>query len=156
MTMKLKVQHLMDSMLLISEIIRDNRPMPQKGKYRLSRMHAKFLPEFERINLARNEMIKSYDTPQMIPNPAYKGKLIEVGNAELASIEPQFIKSPTEFMVPAEKLEEFTKKWMDFAAEEIEVDVEPIPLEQLCLSDNSVDGSITAHEFSVLGDLVKE
>jgi hypothetical protein len=57
--------------------------------------------------------------------------------------------------VPADKMPEFTAAWAEIAAQEIEVDVQPIPLSQLDLGDG-VDGSIEANEFIVLGDLVSE
>lgn len=155
MTMKLKVSHLMDATLVINAIASENRPMPQKGKYRIARMSAKLTAEFEIINRKRNEMITAYNTPQMMPNPAYKeGAVVEGTN--VVELPPRFIPSPTEFMVPADKLAEFTAAWAEIAAEEIEVNVEPIPLGQLCLEGNDKDGSITAQELTILGDLVSE
>ena len=47
----------MDMTLLISQIIREGRQMPQKGKYRLARMHSKLMVEFTTINAQRDEMI---------------------------------------------------------------------------------------------------
>lgn len=153
MTMKLKVSHLMDATLVINAITSENRPMPQKGKYRIARMSAKLTAEFEIINRKRNEMITAYNTPQLMPNPAYN----EAATGTVDDpITPKFIKSPTEFMVPADKLAEFTAAWAEIAAEEIEVNVEPIPLSQLSLEGNDKDGSITAQELTILGDLVSE
>lgn len=139
--MKLTIQQVMDSTLLISAIIRDARPMPQKGKYRLARMHAKLLPEFTTINAQRDEMIKAYGVHQTIKN-----KDPETG-AETD------VESP-EFMVPADKMPEFTAAWKTLASETLDIDVEAIPLDQLDLGN--VDGSIEASELIVLADLVKE
>lgn len=159
MSMKLKVQHLMDATLVISEIIRDNRPMPQKGKYRLARMHPKLNAEFLVINAKRDEMIKAYDHHPMVPNPANnmsdEAREFEASQGNVSQLVPKTIPS-AQWSVPEDKLAEFQKLWEEVAEEEIEVDVEPIPLAQLCFDDPNIDGSITGHEFIVLGDLVKE
>lgn len=150
MAMKLKLQHLMDATMALRGIIDRNDPMPQKGKYRVARMYDKLEREFQIINKRRNEMITAYNTPQMILNPAWKP------DGSVSPDVPQFISSPTEFMVPPDKLPEFTQAWEEIGKEEIEVDVQPIPLEQLCLADPKVDGGIAANELIVLGDLVAE
>lgn len=134
--MKLKVQQVMDAVLTLSKIIRDARPMPQKGKYRLARMHAKLLPEFTTINDKRDELIKAYDHHPMEM----------VDGVECAS---------QNFAVPADKMAEFGANWKEIADEEIEIDVEPMPLAQLDLGD-AADGSIEASELIVLGELVKD
>lgn len=152
MTMTLKVQHLMDATLVISQIIREQRPLPQKGNYRLARMHDKLNREFLIINAKRDEIIKSYETHALVPNPAYQPD--ESGS--VASDVPQFIEDPNNYMVPADKLEEFQKRWEEIGSEEIEVDVQPIPLEQLCFADPNAEASISGHEFIVLGCLVAE
>lgn len=124
--MKLKVQHVFDATLLVSQIIRERRPMPQKGSYRLARMHAKLQPEFDTIANQRDALITAYD---------HKAPEAEA------------------FSVPDDKLAEFQEAWKKVADEEIEVAVEPIPLVYLDLGD-SVVGSISASELIVLGDLV--
>jgi hypothetical protein len=153
MTMKLKLQHLMDATLIISQIIREERPMPQKGKYRLARMHPKLDKEFQTINTQRNDMIKAYNFHPMIPNPAFNQPRAEDPLAEANTDVPEMIEH-VEFSVPVDKLDEFNKHWTEFAEQEIELDIEPIPLEQLCLPDDK-NGSIEANELIVLGDLVK-
>lgn len=159
MTMKLKVQHVMDATLAISEIIRDNRPMPQKGKYRLARMHPKLNAEFMPINARRDELIKAYDYHPMVPNPANnmsdEMREAQAAQGNVAQLVPKMIPS-ADFAVPADKINEFKAAWEEIANEEIEFDIEPIPLEQLCFADPNIDGSISGHEFIVLGDLVKE
>lgn len=156
MTMKLKIQHLMDATLVISQIIREERPMPQKGKYRFARMHDKLNREFLIINARRDEMIKAYDHHPMVPNPAYNPEVsAEDAANNVVTLEPKMIPSK-EWSVPLDKLEEFTKAWMEIGEEEIEVDVQPIPLEQLCFADPNANGSINGHEFIVLGELVAE
>lgn len=138
--MKLTVQQTMDAVLVISQIIREQRPMPQRGKYRLARMHAKLLPEFQTINAQRDDLIKAYNHHETIKNkdPA-TGAESEVINQE--------------FSVPLDKMGEFTEAWKKIGGEEIDIDIEPIPLSQLDLGDNA-DGSIQASELITLGDLV--
>ena len=137
--MKLTVQHAYDATLLVAQIIRERRPFPQKGAYRLARMHAKLLPEFTTINTQRDAMIKVYDHHPMLPgaNP---------GDPDMAS---------EEFSVPVDKMPEFAEAWGKIAVEEIDIDVEPIPLSYLDMGDVHT-GSIDAGELIVLGDLVKE
>lgn len=143
--MKLTVQHVFDALPVITNIIRENRPMPQKGKYRLARLHAKLLPEYATAAEQRDGMIKAYDFPLMVPpapsaeNPMGDGPKVPSG----------------EFTVPPEKLAEFNAAWAEVAKEEIEVDVQPIPFAQLDLGDDK-DGSISASELVILGDLVAE
>ncbi|MDE2104685.1 MAG: hypothetical protein KGL39_46040 [Patescibacteria group bacterium] len=142
--MKLTVQQVMDATVTVSNIIRENRPMPQRGKYKLARLHAKLLPEFNTANDQRNAMIKAYDHHPMV-------------NAKPSKEDPlgqNLVESP-DFAVPNSKVPEFTEAWAKIASEQIDVDVEPIPLEQFSLADDQ-DGSISAHELIVLGDLVKD
>lgn len=131
--MKLKVQHVMDATLVVAQIIRENRPMPQKGKFRLARLHTRLLPEFNVANTRRDEMIAAYEHHE----PVEDG-----------------VPSP-QFSVPLDKMPEFNAAWAEIGGEEIEVDVEPVPLSCLDLGDGS-DGAITAHELITLGDLVTE
>jgi hypothetical protein len=158
--MKLKVQHLMDATLVISQIIREDRKLPQKGKYRLARMHPKLNKEFLIINAQRDEMIKAYNFHATIPNPA-AANMTDETRAEIAAsgnvhqLVPKMIESP-EFSVPADKIAEFMATWQEIADQEIEVDIEPLPLDQLCFPGDLADGSIAAHEFIVLGSLVVE
>lgn len=140
--MKLKVQHVMDSTLVLAAIINERRPMPQKGKYRVARLHAKLLPEFQSANGQRDEMIKAYEMPQT--------------QIEKTEEHPLGIEVPTDgWQVPADKMPEFTAAWKVIADEEIEVDVEPIPLGYLSLGDQT-DGAIESTELITLGELVTE
>lgn len=137
--MKLKVQHVMDATLVITNIINEARPMPLKGKYRLARMHAKLVPEFQTINAQRDDMIKAYGTHQT--------KTVTADGVE-STVETD------DFVVPLDKMPEFTEAWAKIGGEEIEIDVEPIPLDQLDLG-SGVDGEIQASELITLGDLVQ-
>ncbi len=55
--------------------------------------------------------------------------------------------------VPDDKMPEFLAAWKELAAEEIEVAVEPIPLDQLCVDGQ--EGGISIAEFSTLDVLVE-
>lgn len=136
--MKLKVQQLMDATLVVSQIIREKRPLPQKGSYWVARLHTKLLPEFNTASARRDEMITAYDHKETV-----KG----------AEGEPDVVAD--QFSVPLDKMPEFNAAWKEIADEEIEVDVQPIPLGYLDLGE-SVQGSIAASELVTLGDLVRE
>ena len=47
--MKLKVQTVLEATLLLTNIINQARPLPQRGKYRVARMHAKLATEYRRV-----------------------------------------------------------------------------------------------------------
>lgn len=142
--MKLKVQHVMDATLIVTQIINRAAPMPQRGKYLLARMHTKLMPEFKTIDARRDEMIKAYNNPQQRPVP---GAVVEAG-------EPVPMEDvPGEWQVPLEHMPEFTAAWKEIGAEEIEVDIQPIPLIALSLPNGS-DGAIESSELITLGDLV--
>ena len=127
-TLTLTLKQVHEATLTLIGIINRKAPMPQKGKYRIERMYAKLKPEYDPIEARRLEMRTGYLD----------------GNSMDA--EPQ---------IPPEKVPDFLKAWEDFAKDTIEITVEPIPLDQLCL-DASTNGSIEAFEFASLGDLVAE
>lgn len=141
--MKLTLQQVLDVTVVVSTIIREQRPLPTKGKYRLARMHAKLLPEFNVATAQRDALIKAYDFHEMVP-PA--------PSAEDPLGQGMFVPSE-QFSVPPDKIEEFNAAWAPLAAETIEIDVEPIPLHQLDLG-YAQDGGIHANEFIALGNLV--
>ena len=135
--MKLKLGHILQATEVVVSIINANRPLPQKGAYRIARLYAKLKPEYDLIAARRNSMIEAYAYKAMIPAGD------EAGQEE--------VEAPN-FSVPPDKMAEFTKAWADIAAEEIEVAVEPIPLDQL--GDGS--SGITAAELVMLDELVRE
>lgn len=138
-TVKIKAGDLYFAVIILTRIINEDRPLPQKGKYRIARMHSKLKVEFDTISKTRDDLILSYDY-KAIPKDR-DGKVVE-GAVEQS-------------MVPDDKASEFEEKWKAIAEEEIEVSVEPIPFEQLDLGD-SVVGSISANDLLVLGPLVKD
>lgn len=123
--MKLTVQQVFDAYQVLQAIVNGHRPLPQKGAYRVSRMKAKLDAEFTSISQRRDALLDQH--------------AIAVEGA------------PGNYTVTPE----FTAAWKDFASDEIEVAVEPIPLALIDLGD-SVPGAITVGELSVLGDLVAE
>lgn len=144
--MKLKVGHIFQAAPLITRIINEGRPLPQKGNYWMARLYDRLKPEHELIVARRNAMISAYDHKAL----AIDGNVVEDNEENRlharASMQPA---------VPDDKMPEFTAAWADIANEEIEVPVQPIPLDKLSFGDD-VAGSITANEFIVLADLVAE
>lgn len=134
--MLLKIGHIFQATPLITTIINEGRPLPGKGAYRLSRLYAKLKPEADLITARRDTMITLYQHKEMLT-----AKDAETG--EDVQTEAQ------NFSVPMEKMPEFLAAWAEVANEAIEVDVQQVPLSQL-------GDAITAGEFVVLDDLVKE
>ena len=141
--MKLTVQQVFDITPLLAKIKEENRPLPSKGKYRIARLHRKMEAEWNTIAERYNAMIKTYDHKR----PMIDGKVVTVEEAEGAA------NVVMQDAVPDDKMPEFLAKWKDLAAEEIEVAVEPIPLDQLCI--DGAEGGISIAEFSVLDTLVE-
>lgn len=139
--MKLTLQNVYGSTIVLASIISEQRTMPQRGKYLIARLHAKLLPEFKLIDARRDELIKAYNTPQMRTET----------NAETG--EKTQVPVDGEWQVPADKMPEFVAAWTLVGNEEIDIDVSPIPLLSLSLPDGS-DGAIEASELATLGDLV--
>lgn len=127
--MELTVQQVFDATPILASIIREKRPLPQKGAYRVARMHTKLLAEWTPIATRHDALVMDYAEP-----------------AAADSAEP--------VSVPPDKLAEFQTKWAEIAGEKITVEVEPIPLAHLDLGD-SVAGALTAGELVTLGDLVR-
>jgi hypothetical protein len=122
--MKMTVQQVFNAHQTLTAIA--GRPLPQKGAYRLARMHDQLKVEFDRIAPKYDALLFKYATP--VPDT-----------------EPQRYA-----FTPA-----FNEAWGELAGEEIEVAVEPIPLALLDLGD-SVAGAITAAELISLGELVTD
>lgn len=131
--MKLTILHVFNVTPILAQIIAEKRPLPLKGAYRVARLQAKLQAEFQTIAEKRDALIVAYDhkaRPAGAPDDA-----------------PEV---PT---VPDDKVEDFLAKWADLGAEEIEVDVQPIPLSQLDLGADTA-GALTAAELMVLAELV--
>lgn len=137
--MQLTAQQVFDAAPVLAAIINEKRPMPQKGKYRVARLHAKLLPEYNVIATQRDALITAYD---------YRAPDVVDGVIILD-------KPSATFSVPLDKVGEFNEAWKAIAETTITVEVEPIPLEHLTLADDT-NGSIEAHELATLGDLVTE
>lgn len=139
--MKLTVEQVRTATLTIAQIIREQRSMPQKGKFRLARMHTKLLPEFKTIDEQWDALIKVHGVPQTR----------HVTNAETGAVSTE---DTGEWVVPPENVKEFNEAWKPVAQEVLEIDVEPVALCDLdCGTGN---GAIEAHELIALGDLVIE
>lgn len=138
--MKIKAIDLWRATIALTKIINGQRAMPQKGKYRLARMHAKLTSEFKVVDQQRDEMIKAYGQREVKTET----------NAETGEVTV----SPTgNWEVPADKMPEFNAALDQLG--EIEVDVQPIPISCLSLGDHE-DGAIESAELIILGDLVSD
>lgn len=140
--MKLTLQNIYGATIVLAGIIRNPRVMSQKAKYRIARLHSKLLPEFNLINARRDELIKSYNTHQT--------KTVTLPETGAEAVVPT-----DEWMVPEDKMEEFTTAWIAIGNEEIEVEVQPIDLSCLSMNDET-DGAIESSELVTLGGLVSE
>lgn len=140
--MKLKVQQIFEATQVLATIINQKRALPTKGVYRVTRMHAKLFPEFTLINDQRTAKIASYDHKAFaLPN----GTLVPAEEAAAMGLVEQNV-------VPPEKMGEYVEWWSEMATDEVEVNIDPIPIEQLCI--DGAESNITYAEFAVLGDLV--
>jgi hypothetical protein len=129
--MRLKIRRLFDAVQALDAIIREKRPMPQLGKFRLARMHAKLLPEFVAANAQRDELIQKHGDRR---------------------------EEDGQLWVPPARMVEFSAEWEPIAEHEVEVDIEPIRLADLALGkpDDPANGALEASELLLLGDLVTE
>lgn len=135
--MKLTAQHVFDAAPIVAQIIREQRPMPQKGSYRLARLHKALAAEYATVCERRDALIVAYDHKVKVKDAAGNDTDQEISS------------------VPADKAAEFFAAWKEIADEEIEVNVEPIPLVYIDLGDETA-GSIRANELITLGELVCE
>lgn len=103
--MMMKVQQVFDAHHVLAAIVNANRPMPQKGAYRLARMKAKIDAEALPIIEKRDALLRQH----------------------AVSVEGQ----PNTYTVTPK----FTAAWQEIAEDEIEVAVEPVPLALLDLGD---------------------
>lgn len=144
--MRLTGQKIFDATQVLAKIINDNRPLPVKGTYRVNRMHARLFEEFTTLNTQRTAKIASYDYLA----PVLNGVVLPpgVGNPE----DPNITMQPA---VPPDKMPEFVEWWKELASVETDVNIEPIPIDQLCLGADAAS-TITFAEFSALGELVSE
>lgn len=138
--MKLKISTLFAAYLALSTIVNEKRTLPTRGKFRLARLYDQLTPEFNRVNAERNALVTKFgeeikEAPKTREDPLGQG-------------EPQ----PTgKWHVPpgSEGWPMFEAAWNEFAATELEVAAEKIPL-----ADLGDDGSIESHEFLALLEFV--
>lgn len=119
--MKLKISTLFSAYLVLSTIIKEKRPLAQKGKFRVARLYDQLTPEFTRVDGERNTLIVRF------------GEEVN-GNYHVAESSPEWPK--------------FVAAWNEFAAIEIDVEAEKIPL-----ADLGEDG-IEAQEFLTLLEFI--
>lgn len=143
--MKIKLGLVLQASETVTTIINQNRALSQKGAYRIARMYAKLKPEYDLIAARRNAMIEAYGHHAMVPPP--KTKEDPLGQGAFVPAEG--------FSVPLDKMPEFVKAWADVAAEEIEIEIEPLPLDQLCPAGSEI-AVVSAAELIALDSLVRE
>ena len=141
--MKIKVAELHLAYPKITSIISEKREMPMKAQYRFARLHAKLAGEFKTIAEQWDKLVMQYGKQVMKQTEKY-GDNGEV----IVELEPT---GNWEIEETSESMAAFRADWQKIADEEIDVDIQPIPLE--CLGDNGV---ILSHEFIALGPLVTE
>lgn len=146
---KLTVNQLITAVPIITTIIREKRPMPQKGKFNFARMYSTLLPHWNRLNTERDELIKSFDHHPMLRRAATPDDSEE--DRERGYVE----KASEEFSVPVDKMKDFEEQWKPIGEREVEVEVEPIPMKTFDLGLGS-DGSVDAAEIIDLGPLITE
>lgn len=137
--MKLTLKRIMDATPVVANIINEKRAMPQRGKFRLARLHAKLYPEFVTGETQRLDMVKAYGYRVMLPPEHEGGEPVPADH----------------FSVPPDKGEEFRAAWADLCTAEIDVDIEPVSVAEFDLGP-SADGAIHAGELIALGELVTE
>lgn len=142
--MRLTGQRIFEATQALAAIINDKRPMPGKGAYRVTKMHKVLFAEFTTLNDERTAKIKAYGYQQ----PTVDGIVV---SAETAATHADVVMQDA---VPDDKMEEFVPWWKEIAAIDSDVNVEPIPIDQLCAP--GADSSITFAEFAALGDLVAD
>ncbi len=143
--MIITVQHVFDAAPILARIMNENRPLPGKGVYRIARMNRKLQTEWTLIAERYNVLVRSYNHKR----PLIDGKQVEPTEENLK--DPACVMQDA---VPEDKMAEFQAKWAELAAEEIEVAVEPIPLDQICIDGH--EGHISFAEFTALGTLVAD
>lgn len=141
---RLTGQQIFDATQTLATIINEKRPLPTKGVYRVTRMHAKLFPEFNVLNEQRTAKINSYDHKAWVDGRGV------ICTAEEASLMSGILEQNT---VPDDLMPEFVLWWAELASVETDVNIEPIPIDQLCIDGQ--EGGISFAEFAVLGDLVQ-
>jgi hypothetical protein len=133
--MKLKAGMIVDAFTVLTTIINEKRPMTPKAGYRVARLHDKLERDARVVQVQHDNLVRELG----------EETFHEIGDGEAKK------RIPTGHKVKDENMEEFQKRWAEIAGEEVEVDVQPLPLE--VLGDN---GGILPNEFKLLGPLVAE
>lgn len=133
--MKLKAGMIVDAFAVITTIINEQRVLPAKVAYRLARQHDKLEREANAVKAHHDALVRELG----------EETFHEVGEGDA------MVRISTGHKVMDANMEQFTKQWAEIAAEEIDVDIVPLPLDML--GDNT---AIHANEFKLLGPLVSE
>lgn len=127
--MKIKIGAVLYAYNTLSAIIRDNRPLPTKCKYRISRIFKQLEKEIELINEQRNSLIQAH------------------GEQVKTETSPEPV-----WQVPESKMKEFQKVWNNFILDEIELDFQKIPISSF---GDQTSGEVTIKGLDGSVDTVK-
>ena len=131
--MKIAAKTVYEATPILAAVINQDRPMPQKGKYRIARLHAKLYPEWRLLEDRRESILAAYRVSTVVKNEdGSEGTLTAIPDDQLPTAEAE---------------------WLAILSTEIDLDVEPIPLAAVDLGDNT-NGSLSAQDLMSLGDLV--
>ena len=150
--LKIKVRTIFEATPILKLISDQRRPMSQAGKFRVARMHAVLLPEYLAIVKERDAIIEPYGYHPMIPKDLSMRAMAAAGmpvpeGTEM--IEAEY------FAVPPDKIADWNEKWNEMADEEVEVNINPIPISMLSPA-GAENGSIEISEIASLDELVTD
>jgi len=130
--MELTAGQIWDGTAALMEIINRPRQIPQIAKYRISKLFGALEDRYQAIELSRVDLVK------------------ELGHETLDETSKQSLG----WQVPAEKMDEYKKRWTDLRNAKQDVPgVSPMYLSSFGDPEHS---GIEAHEFRSLGPLVVE
>lgn len=146
---KLTADQLLIAMTHVSTIIRERRPMPQRGKIAFARMHSALMSDYTIIAKERDDLVKSYDYHPVVKVAATPA------DGEEAMARGWVERPHDEFAVPEDKIKEFEEKWKETGDTVLEIEVTPISAKLFDLGTGT-DGSIHAFEIIEMRDLITE
>lgn len=111
--MKVTAAEIVQAFNVVDKLIAEKRPLPTKGKYRLTRLFSALQKETQAIEMQRNELVTKFSVEEI--NVDAEGKQT----------------TPKPRQVQGDQLLPFYEEYMKVMIEEVEVACEPIPLAQL-------------------------
>jgi hypothetical protein len=127
--MKLTAGNIYDAYYALNAIVNTKRVLPQTAKYRLARLYSALKKEYDLLETERVNLVKE------LGEPVKNEEGVETG-----------------WQVPPAKMEEYSKRWIEYRNQLLEVPVEPLYLSSLGDDPNGIE----AKEFEMLGALIIE